>query len=119
MRTAVALFSLAAMLALGGAPAAAEMGPPPSATMAGVEVPVFLRYLVRAETDRRASSVSLACERTGEAAFSCRAAFETNGVHFKGWFEVSKYYGSDGVLYWTGTFTGRKPATGARVRWSV
>ncbi len=91
----------------------------PRAAMASSEAAGYLRYLVKKKTNGKIRSLATTCTRTGEASFSCKASFLAGGKFFKGRFNVSKYYGSNGVLYWTGTFTGRRPATGRKVRWSV
>ncbi len=77
-----------------------------------------LKYLVKRKTGRRPNALRANCTRTSDVSFFCRAGFWVRGWRYKGSFRVSVFSGSDGTVYWTGNFRGRR-SNGSSVNWSI
>jgi hypothetical protein len=107
-------------------PSTGESAPPPSPaappaadlSMSKSNAISYLKSLIKEKTHHRARRLSKVCRRTSGRSFTCTARFRAGHGRYAGRFRVKHIQGSDGTIYWTGTFRGHRSG-GNRVKWSV
>jgi hypothetical protein len=88
--------------------------------MARSELPGYIRYLIRANTNGRIKGLSKRCTRTSYRSFTCRLRWRIRRHRFSGTASIWAFE-QDGQAVWTYVFKGKRrtPGTGRskRLKW--